>query len=122
MEKKKLNFATIEAAIKNEAIEINEKDEEEIFALIIIDRINHKKKPSGHHTFLYGNSNEIAASIAMRMLKVEEFRDMIYKAVISYEITTEARIEKPFSVIDNILGKIIDNFEGILKKKRMDKQ
>ena len=43
MEKKKLNFATIEAAIKNEAIEINEKNEEEIFALIITDRINHKK-------------------------------------------------------------------------------
>ena len=58
----------------------------------------------------------------MRMLKVEEFRDMIYKAVISYEITTEARIEKPFSAIDNILGKIIDNIEGTLKKKRMDKQ
>lgn len=121
MEKKKLNLATIEAAIKNEAIVVNENDKE-LACLILVDRVNRDKKESEHHSLLHGDANAIAAAIAMRMLEVEGFRDMIYKAVIAYEKTTEARLEKAFSGIDNALGKLIDNFEEIFGKKPSNKK
>lgn len=123
MEKKKLNLATIESAIKNKAIKINEKDEKEFASLIIIDRINHEGKKLEHHSLLHGNANEIAASIAMRMLEVEGFSDMIYKAVFVYEQNMETKVEKVFNNIDKAIETLIDIVgDKQSKKKRMRKQ
>lgn len=107
MEKKKLNLATIEAAIKNKAIVVNENDKE-LACLILVDRVNHDKKESEHHSLLHGNANVIAAAIAMRMLEVEGFSDVIYKAVIAYEKNVETKMETAFNNIDKALGTLID--------------
>lgn len=122
MEKKKLNLATIETAIKNEAIKMNEKDEKELISFILVDRINDEEKKSEHHTHLHGDSNKIAASIAMRMFKVEGFKDMIYKAVIAYETNVEVKIEKAFKGIDDALGTLIDSLEEICGKEPSGKK
>lgn len=121
MEKKKLNVATIEAAINNKAIVVNENDKSILTSFIMFAR----ECEDGNvmtNMFINGHESNIAALIASRMNKDTNFRRLIYRAVCSYERVMNEKIEKAFSDVDKSLGTLIDNFEEIFGKKPSNKK
>lgn len=114
MEKKKLNLATIESALANESLKVKTEDEKELVSLMIVDRINDEEHTSAHHSFLHGHSDKLSACIAMRMLEVPGFKDIIYHAVYAYEKNMGVKLGKAFEGIDQALGTLIGNLETIL--------
>lgn len=106
--KKKLNLATVEAAIKNKAFTINEEDKADFSCLILTSRTGEKKNCN---LFQGGDESRLSAAIAFKMLTNEDFRNTIYCSVKAYEFVECIKTKEELDEAEKAIKKLTEKLE-----------
>ena len=112
MKKKKLNLATVEAAIENKAFTINEEDKADFICLILTSRTGEKKNCN---LFKGGDDTRLSAAIAFKMTTNKDFRDTIYRSVKAYELVEALKTKEALSEAEKVINKLTGKLEKIFK-------